>query len=157
MEKDNEIYRENIRNLFTSNYIPTLRYIWHLHSLICMFDIYIRRWYLTLQLIIGVSDIHIWHVCLTFMSDTYNIPCVLTWIQTNPTTLLLIYTWIAKPLILPLQMFVSITNNTTCSQNSRNNRRTWGILAAPVVACSERNHKDFLCKFKTVLIYTWIA
>ena len=30
---------------------------------------------------------------------------------------------IAKPFILPLQIFVTITNNTSFSQNSRNNRR----------------------------------
>ena len=37
-------------------------------------------------------------------------------------------------------MFASITNNTTCSQNSRNNRRNLGILAAPVVAYSEKKN-----------------
>ena len=49
----------------------------------------------------------------------------------------LIYTRIAKPFILPLQIFVTITNNTTCSQNSTNNEGIWALLAAPVVANSE--------------------
>ena len=48
----------------------------------------------------------------------------------------LIYTRIAKPFILPLQFVVSITNNTTCSQNSNENSGFRRILAAPVVAYS---------------------
>ena len=50
----------------------------------------------------------------------------------------LIYMRIAKTYILPLQMFVPITNNTTFSQNSRNNEGNWATLAAPVVAYSEK-------------------
>ena len=47
---------------------------------------------------------------------------------------------IAKPFILPLQIFVTITNNTFFSQNSRNNKGIWGTLAAPVVAYSEKKN-----------------
>ena len=38
----------------------------------------------------------------------------------------LIYTWIAKPFILPLQFFAKITFNITFSQNCSENRKTAG-------------------------------
>ena len=31
---------------------------------------------------------------------------------------------------------------------------TWRLPSPPI---AETKHKDFLCKFKSVLIYTWIA
>ena len=70
----------------------------------------------------------------------------------------LIYIRIAKPFVLPLQIFASITNNTSFSQNSNETRRPWAVLAAPVVANSgEWKHAIPLCEFKSVLVYTWIA
>ena len=56
--------------------------------------------------------------------------------------------WIAKPFILPLQIFATITLKITFSQNSRNNRRYWATLAAPVVANSEKN----MCIFYVVVV-----
>ena len=67
------------------------------------------------------------------------------------------YMRIAKPFVLPLHFFVTITNNTTCSQNSRNNRRIRRRLPAPEFANSGKQTVVSLCKFKSVLIYTWIA
>jgi len=64
---------------------------------------------------------------------------------------------VKKPFVLPLQIFATITNNTTFSQNSRNNKGIWRTLAAPVVANSGKKHVVSLCKFKSVLIYTRIA
>ena len=46
--------------------------------------------------------------------------------------------YFAKPFVLPLQIFATITNNTTFSQNSNENTRNWGYLAAPVAAYSGR-------------------
>ena len=46
---------------------------------------------------------------------------------------------VPKPFVLPLQLFPTITNSITFSQNSRSNRRYWRMLAAPVVANSEKN------------------
>ena len=55
----------------------------------------------------------------------------------------LIYTRIAKPFILPLQIFATITFNTTFSQNSNETRRNWGLLAAPDFANSGKKHVHF--------------
>ena len=56
----------------------------------------------------------------------------------------LIYTWIAKPFILPLQIFATITNKITFSQNSNENRRYWAELAAPDFANSGKKTCGFL-------------
>ena len=61
---------------------------------------------------------------------------------------MLIYKRIAKPFILPLQIFASITNNTSFSQNSRNNAAThphWRLLTSPIV---EKN----MCIFLVVVV-----
>ena len=51
------------------------------------------------------------------------------------------FTWGSpNPVFYRCIFCASITNNTTCSQNSRNNRRIWGRLAAPVVAYSEKKY-----------------
>ena len=71
-----------------------------------------------------------------------------SYIDSNEPKSVLIYVRIAKPCILPLQMFASITFNTTCSQNSRNNRRNLAVLAAPVVAYSEKSIKAFLMQIQ---------
>ena len=58
---------------------------------------------------------------------------------------MLIYKRIAKPFILSLQIFASITNNTSFSQNSRNNAAThphWRLLTSPIV---EKKHVHFPC------------
>ena len=55
----------------------------------------------------------------------------------------LIYTRIAKPFILPLQIFPSITNKITFSQNSNETRRICGGLAAPDFANSGKKHVHF--------------
>ena len=52
--------------------------------------------------------------------------------------------WIAKPFVLPLQIFATITNKITFSQNSNETRRIWAILAAPVVANSGKKTCDSL-------------
>ena len=121
-------------------------YIWHSY-LTFIFDIYIWRFYLTL-----ISDIYIWHLYLTFI---FNIAPYLwhlyltihfsryvqfiTWNMYGPKfKSVLIYIRIAKPFVLPLQIFATITNKITFSQNSNETRRTWGRLPAPVVAYSGR-------------------
>ena len=62
---------------------------------------------------------------------------------------------IAKSFILPLQIFATNTNNTTFSQNSRNNRRIWGTLAAPVVAYSEKKNIRMSYVNSKVCWFTW--
>ena len=46
------------------------------------------------------------------------------------------YTWIAKPFILPLQFFLNTKNVTFLKKNSNETRRIRGILAAPEFANS---------------------
>ncbi len=60
---------------------------------------------------------------------------------------MLIYTRIAKPFILPLQIFATITLKITSSQNCSENRRYWGDLA-PVVANSGKS----MCIFYVVVV-----
>ena len=69
----------------------------------------------------------------------------------------MIYIRIAKPFVLPLQIFATITNKITFSQNCSESRRIWGILSAPVVANSGKKTVVSLCKFESVLIYIRIA
>ena len=56
----------------------------------------------------------------------------------------LIYTWIAKPFILPLQIFATITNKITFSQNSNETRRIRATLSAPDFANSGKQNCGFL-------------
>ena len=51
--------------------------------------------------------------------------------------------WIAKPFVLPLQIFATITNKITFSQNCSENRRIRATLAAPVAANSGKKHVHF--------------
>ena len=107
-------------------------------------DIYIWRLYLRLQ---PIFDISIWHWYMTFISGmwfhTFSttvfktvVKNVLnTYFTTVFKTVVKMY-WIAKPFILPLQIFPSITNKITFSQNSNETRRNWGILPAPEFANS---------------------
>ena len=55
----------------------------------------------------------------------------------------LIYTRIAKPFSLLLQIFATITFNTTFSKNCSENEGIWGRLLAPVAANSEKKHVHF--------------
>ena len=55
----------------------------------------------------------------------------------------LIYIRIAKPFVLPLQIFATITNKITFSQNCSENRRLWASLADPGVAYSSRKTYGF--------------
>ena len=57
----------------------------------------------------------------------------------------LIYTWVAKPFILPLQMFALSKIKITVGKNSNETRRIWATLAAPVVAYNEKNNMWFAC------------
>ena len=60
-------------------------------------------------------------------------------------------------------LYFTVANVSPCvkqytfSKSSNETHRLWGHLAAPVVANSEKKHVVSLCKFKSVLIYTWIA
>ena len=69
----------------------------------------------------------------------------------------LIYTWIAKPFILPLQMFalskIKITFSKTRTKLAAYEGH-WRLPSSPIV---RKKHVVFLCKLKSVLIYTWIA
>ena len=70
---------------------------------------------------------------------------------------MLIYKRIAKPFILPLQIFASITNNTSFSQNSRNNAATqahWRLLTSPIV---EKNMCIFLVVVVAVVVVVVVA
>ena len=68
----------------------------------------------------------------------------------------LIFMRIAKPFILPLQMFASIT--ILLVHKTREiiaaTEGHWRLPSSPIV---RKKHKDFLCKFKSVLIYRRIA
>ena len=65
--------------------------------------------------------------------------------------------WIAKPFVLPLQFFF-ITKNNTLFQKTRTKLAAyggdWRLRSSPIV---ENKTVVSLCKFKSVLIYTWIA
>ena len=114
------------------NKIESDNYIWHLY-LTVTFDIHIWHLYLTVTF-----GIYIWHLSLTFISDISIWHLYLTFKS------VLIYKRIAKPFILPLQIFASITNNTSFSQNSRNNAAShpqWQLLTSPIV---EKNMCIFL-------------
>ena len=65
--------------------------------------------------------------------------------------------WIAKPFILPLQTFLN-TKNVTFLKKTRTKLAAyegyWRLRSSPIV---ENKTVVSLCKFKSVLIYTWIA
>ena len=69
----------------------------------------------------------------------------------------LIYTWIAIPFILPLQMFalskIQITVSKTRTKLAATERH-WRLPSSPIV---RKKQVVFLCKLKSGLIYTWIA
>ena len=137
-------------------------YLWHLY-LIFLFDIDI--WHLSLTFI---SNIPIWHLYLTFTFDIYIwylyltlnskvywfwLPCVKQYTFQKCIDLHMD----RQTLCFTVANFRHTWNKHSKSQNSNENTRYWAILAAPVVAIRKKKHVVSLCKFKSVLIYTWIA
>ena len=60
--------------------------------------------------------------------------------------------WIAKPFVLPLQIFATITNKITFSQNCSENRRFSARLAAPVAANSGKKTCAFSYCSRVVVV-----
>ena len=65
--------------------------------------------------------------------------------------------WIAKPFVLPLQLFFITKNNTLFQKNSNETRRIWGRLAAPDFANSGKNMCIFLVVVVAVVVVVVVA
>ena len=79
---------------------------------------------------------------MTFISD----------IHISTFKSVLIYIRIAKPFVFPLQIFATITNKITFSQNCSENRRIRAILAAPVAANSGKKTCAFSYCSRAVVV-----
>ena len=144
-ERQRHAYLTSIVDIYTlHSYLTFISDIYILH----LSGIHLWRLYLTF-----ISDVYIWYcnLYLTFISDIYiwhlylacgsiHFPRLFSkqswkmyWIHISRLFSKQSWKmdWIAKPFVLPLQIFATWTNKITFSQNCSESRAAWGSMGVP--------------------------